>query len=625
MSWLIIIIIIIIITAIDVLPSNDEIGRYKAVSLKLFDVFDDLGLSNEVRRISIEKTSIREILEWLPSPKRYSVYLMGSQSEGSTSTAFMPSDTDVVSVPARARVFTGLTGCQCSDGFLVVPDRQPGYARLQLMKQNRPVTTPTLDKSFLIHPHLMLQRDKIDRVCLTRNLNQTIRRTDCHQQGPAITINVAGLKTSTDYVLALNFDTWPECAREWLTRERQHGWPSADVIDKCKSLGFLVVHAGHPDSDEPHLQWRISLSHQELLLVRAFNSVQMKCYVLLKLMKKKVIEFHIKAETLTSYHCKTCMFYCIENTRAELWVPENLAGCLLMCLRQLMVWVTNDNCPNYFIPGENMFNRIRSDVLKEQLSSSLNDILLWYDIILEELLQDLLNEKGRIIKEMETIPVMDDRLQLTMNHALLSKKLPFRHCYVGLHYYKDITSSLVGIMHCRNFIIYECCNGERFMKIDKLQNKIVELKQTTRVGMHTEEQSTGVIALVLPFLQVNLLSLLLVQTIEERKEKLPEILNDEKWTKMNVVNGSSKLKQVCAMIMLGYPDAALEILLTIILNSKNKVALCGCLCGCLSTLSSYIADMPYNRLITMIKRLLKDFYQPCVIFYRMSTTLHHWL
>ena len=593
------------------LPSIDEIGRNKAVSLNLFEVLDDLSLSNEVRRISIESINIKEILESLPCLERFSVYLMGSQGEGSTSPEFMDSDIDAVTVPTHVRVFTDLTS-QCSDGFLVVPDRQPGYARLQLVKQSRPVTTPTLDKYFtVIYPDLLtLRSDNIDRVCLTRNLNQSIRLTDSHQQGPAINIHGTRHMTSTDYVLALNCDMWPEWAREWLTRERQHGWPSSEVIDKCKSLGFLVVHVGHPDSDESDLQWRLSFSHQELLLVRGFNSVQMTCFVLLKVIKKQFIELYIKEETLTSYHCKTCMFYCIENTRAELWVPENLAGCLRMCLRQLKVWISNNNCPNYFIPGENMFDRIRSGALKNQLSIYLNSILTRYDIFIKALLQDFQIAKCRLQKEMETKPVMNERLELTVNHALLSKKLPFRQCNVGLHYYEGMRSTLVEIMLCRNIIIFECCNGERFMKTDKLQNKITELKQTTRVGVYTEEQSKEVITLVLPFLQVNLLSLLVVKTIEERKEKLPEILNDEKWAKINVVNGSSKLKQACAMIMLGHPDAALEILL----NINKKVALCACYCGNLPALSLYIADMPYNRRITMIKRLLKDFYQPCVVF-----------
>ena len=152
------------------------------------------------------------------------------------------------------------------------------------------------------------------------------------------------------------------------------------------------------------------------------------------------------------------------------------------------------------------------------------------------------------------------------------------------------------------------------MKIDKLQNKITEIKQTIRVGFHTEELSKEVIALILPFLQVNLLSLLVVKSIEERTEKLPEILNDGKWAKMNIVNGSSKLKQACAMIMLGYPDAARKILMVTILNNKKKVVLCGCFCGNLPKPSTYIAHVPHQRQITMIKSLLKDFYQPCGIF-----------
>ena len=88
--------------------------------------------------------------------------------------------------------------------------------------------------------------------------------------------------------------------------------------------------------------------------------------------QKYIINKQIGEETLTSYHCKTCMFYILENTPEKIWIPENLASCMLMCLRQLRLWVMNGNCPNYFIPGENMFDRITSEDSRLKLYEILN-------------------------------------------------------------------------------------------------------------------------------------------------------------------------------------------------------------------------------------------------------------
>ena len=207
-------------------------------------------------------------------------------------------------------------------------------------------------------------------------------------------------------------------------------------------MGFLVVQVGHPDSVESHLQWRISFSHQELLLVRQLNSTHLKCFALLKITKKLFIEPSIKEETLTSYHCKTCMFYCVENTPIELWVPENLAGCLYMCLRQLKMWVKISNCPNYFILGENMFDRIRSDTIRMDLLHTLLRILSSYKRHINVLLQTLLNCDSNVIKMMESKHVMNDDLNITTNQLMLNNKAVLMQYRTGSYFRRSMNHSI---------------------------------------------------------------------------------------------------------------------------------------------------------------------------------------
>ena len=67
----------------------------------------------------------------------------------------------------------------------------------------------------------------------------------------------------------------------------------------------------------------------------------------------------VKAEnekSLSSYHWKTCLFYTIEENPQDIWQPGKLLKCVLLCITLMLSWVINGNCPNYFIPSENMFD-----------------------------------------------------------------------------------------------------------------------------------------------------------------------------------------------------------------------------------------------------------------------------
>ena len=602
-----------------VIPSSEEMDWYKAISLQLYEVLDNVGMSKEVRMIEAELVSTLEIL--LTLLKRPSVHIFGSQSECSKIPG-TESDTDIVYIPPDMRLVTNIADYHDSDGFLLVPDRQPGYARLQVIVKGQPVTKHNVAlmlKMQIIPNFYQFQYDKVNRVCLTRDWSQA-NNVNTHRQGPALNYHgIYGIYPSQDFVFALNCDTLLECASEWLTRERQHGWPSDEVIDKCKSMGFLVVHVAHPDSDEPDLQWRISFSHQELTLVRCFNLVQLKCYILLKCIKKDFIQLHIKEETLSSYHCKTCMFYCIENTPAEFWAPENLAGCLLMCLRQLMVWVTIDNCPNYFIPGENMFDRIRSDKLKKQLLVVLHTILIFcYDMLLNNLHQRMITAADQVREMCKSKQFLDYDLKEVSTCKIIDSDEACLNQYVNdLFATMRMTELLMSFMQLRIFIIARCLDSHKHcIDVDKLHAEISRLEQTTVVTTHTEKQSKEAISLILPHLQLSLLSLRVVEVYGKGNDRLQEILNTSKWAELDITTGISKLKQACGMFMLGYAAKSMEILMDVVQDRKHmQLPICHCyenLTG--PDIPFIITGVPCEELNRMVKKLLATFYQPCVIF-----------
>ena len=124
----------------------------------------------------------------------------------------------------------------------------------------------------------------------------------------------------------------------WFNRPRKYNWPSDTLIHQMKSLEFLVVSAGHVRNFERELEWRISLSLQEKLLMRNLTEAQYKCYMFLKLIKRDIIPHWIKEESVTSYNLKTCLFYSIENSQSQFLVPGNLLNCLKEGLNLLLQW-----------------------------------------------------------------------------------------------------------------------------------------------------------------------------------------------------------------------------------------------------------------------------------------------
>ena len=345
--------------------------HHRSLSLDLFGVLEDLGATIENRNIMMESTITGEILRTITvSPG--SVYVFGSYYEGTSTEGLLP-DFDIAGILPDMPVITDIANCPSSNSYLLVPEEQPGYVRLQLVHNGAVQWERFQDLELDMCHHLSV--DMNNRVCLVQN-SEGFMSTEMHRkEGPAIHMDAGKNWSSSDTVVALACTDWPECAQEWLSRKRIHGWPSKKLIKKCNSLGFILVSACHPASDEKQFQWRISFSHQERLLVTQFNSLQLKCYILLKIIKEELIQQYIKEDTLTSYHLKTCMLYILENTPSELWVPENLVGCVIMCLRQIHLWIRDEKIPNYFIPGENMLDRITKLELRRKLAVRIDWIL----------------------------------------------------------------------------------------------------------------------------------------------------------------------------------------------------------------------------------------------------------
>ena len=575
--------------------------HHKSLSLALVGVLEDLGATIETRNVNMETTISGEILDTIALAPA-SVYIFGSYYEG-TSTEGLQPDVDVAYILPDMPVITDIANCPISNSYLLVPEEQPGYVRLQLV-HNGDVQWERCPELTLMYHHLSV--DINNRVCLVQNSGlEGLTLIEVHRkEGPAIHIDAKEGIASSDFVFPLSCSDWPECASKWLSRRRIHDWPSKELIKQCKSLGFIVVSACHPASDEKQFQWRISFSYQERLLVTQFNSVQLKCYILLKIIKKELIQQEIKEDTLTSYHLKTCMLYILENTPSELWVPENLVGCVIMCLRLIHLWIRDEKIPNYFIPGENMLDRITKPELRRKLAERIDWILKC------EIRDVLCNLQTDIIGSyLRTFPIR--------------RRDPLVRLYVRMI---SLRSPLIPTSRDRLEITFKCVyqpyikclRDDRDSRIKHMKEALVhtisDLVGTRRITIHTEEETRRALSLILPFLYLSLFSCEIVQRIDKPTQAVKYILMDNSWFLVDPIYSSAKLKQASALLMLGYQQLSIDVLSSF--TVRDKLYLCNCYDPVVHDQDKQLlVQATQDRQDITTIDLLRDYFQPCVHFF----------
>ncbi|XP_071147882.1 uncharacterized protein [Mytilus edulis] len=192
---------------------------------------------------------------------------------------------------------------------------------------------------------------------------------DKHIRGPCITDK----KGVMDLAYTLHCKTWISSAVNWISRSSS-SWPSHNVTQSIIKHGVLFVPIGVHGSPKEDLEWRVSFSVAEKLLINTFTHTQLMCYALLKLILKDVIANDSECkDLLCSYFLKTIIFWISEELPSSVWKPDNLIPCFMRCLSRLVYCVEHSVCSHYFIPENNMFeNKIEGldrDVLLKKLNT----------------------------------------------------------------------------------------------------------------------------------------------------------------------------------------------------------------------------------------------------------------
>ena len=181
------------------------------------------------------------------------------------------------------------------------------------------------------------------------------------RQGPSIEMwTEYGNKSSSgmDNVLSIHCQFWPNSASEWIHRSRPFGWPNSCDISSIIDFGCHLVPIGFPLSHFKFIEWRISFSIAEKILVGSFSHVQMQCYAVMKIILKEFIKVRCSSKNyvLCSYFIKTFLFWKFETTDGNFWRADNLRECIKSLLSCFCSCIQEGSLKHYFFPKFNLLS-----------------------------------------------------------------------------------------------------------------------------------------------------------------------------------------------------------------------------------------------------------------------------
>ncbi|XP_052817958.1 uncharacterized protein LOC128243978 [Mya arenaria] len=381
--------------------ATKEEDKVKQKSRTIFHVLDLAGASDYVRRLRQHCTLIHDVhATVMINMKKYSsIHTFESTSEGTT-TPGLNSDIDTMmcfrmfpvyenSEDAKHHMTQMRSPGNLQEGenthhiVMLVDDHTPvGFSKLEFVKNTN------LQLPFILEQD-SYGKTVLDNICIVEAL------TGDERNGPAATILKRPGYTDIDHIPSFHCKTWPAVADEFFTRNRMFEFPGQNIRAEFGNLGIFFVPTGHGDSQEKHLQWRLSFSLQERKIMLNLNETQHKCYVLLKMTKEDFVKPNVSGKSLTSYQCKTSMFFEMENSPDSFWIPENLIYCYINCLKRLRGWIQNGFVPSYFMPDVNIW---KGDMtVQNKVVKVLEDVL---ESPLDTLMQLRCDKVGSLLNDM---------------------------------------------------------------------------------------------------------------------------------------------------------------------------------------------------------------------------------
>ena len=123
--------------------------------------------------------------------------------------------------------------------------------------------------------------------------------------------------------------------------------------------GCDFVHVAHKDFKYDELQWRISFSRAEVILIRSCIPTQQIVYHMLRYFLKQQLlqkELSKSDEILCGYHIKTLLLWSCEKRSLDWWESNSVINICSDLLQELKLGLENRHLEHYFIPEWNLFD-----------------------------------------------------------------------------------------------------------------------------------------------------------------------------------------------------------------------------------------------------------------------------
>ena len=272
--------------------------------------------------------------------------------------------------------------------FMSTENVPPGFALLHVIHQT--LMNPVLNQSSkYMYGMQYLSSDLFMHYKELKNRNYISMGQIIKRQGPSTELWLPFSNKSEsgiDIVGSIHCAFWPKEASEWVQRQRHFDWPTSKDICSVTNFGFHLVAVGHPHSDTKLMEWRISFSWAERILVWSFNHVQMQCYAVMKIILKEFIKVKCSPQNqvLCSYFIKTFLFWKYESSELNFWRADNFRECIMYLLSEFSKCVREGVLRHYFIPKFNLLSVKLTPAAQHELLQ-LFDIIIQSDIsILKE-------------------------------------------------------------------------------------------------------------------------------------------------------------------------------------------------------------------------------------------------
>ena len=272
------------------------------------------------------------------------VYYTGSKAEGLDLTGsdddFMMDMNNMHDIEVSESAQNLLMSSRRNKLLIVTDNVPPAFAMLKcLALQNQDLRLAAVNIGNDIYFSSKNYLSSWIHLCVTPGIEA------CRIQGPSLETWNEYEDTSQsgrDNVKSILCKFWPTSAAEWKDRPRHYGWPSQHDKEYIEQFGCHLVPIGHPLSAMKSLEWRLSFSIAEKMLVWSFNHTQLQCYAVMKLILKQFIKRKCREKyknVLCSYFIKTFLFWQFETTEQSFWQKTNLTGCILYLLYEFYICI----------------------------------------------------------------------------------------------------------------------------------------------------------------------------------------------------------------------------------------------------------------------------------------------